>query len=259
MGRGVPGRRLRHLPHPPVLPDDPARAGRRGAGRRREPWHIFRHIYLPLSRPVLATLAIFTFMWSWNDLLGPLIYLRDLHQYTTTVGLAFFQGQFVGKWPEMMAGALVSLRPMVVLFVLAQRTSCAGIASPASRDEEGGRPAPRGLRPRSPARRVRHRRRSAAVPGRRCPQPSRHDRSPATGRPAAAELAALDAAGVEAIVDLDGGWGEASGAGRALQRTVPGPRRGLRRPRLRAWASDDRFGRRRRPGCATARAPAPAA
>jgi ABC-type glycerol-3-phosphate transport system permease component len=92
------------------------------------PWAIFRHIYLPLSRPALATLAIFTFMWSWNDLIDPLIYLRDLSQYTTTVGLAFFQGQFVGKWPEMMAGALVSLAPMIILFVVAQRYFVRGIA-----------------------------------------------------------------------------------------------------------------------------------
>jgi multiple sugar transport system permease protein len=92
------------------------------------PWRIFRHIYLPLSKPVLATLAIFTFMWSWNDLIDPLIYLRDLPDYTTTVGLAFFQGQFVGKWPEMMAGALVSLVPMVVLFVVAQKYFVRGIA-----------------------------------------------------------------------------------------------------------------------------------
>ena len=61
------------------------------------PWGIFRWIYMPLARPVLATLAIFTFMWSWNDLLSPLIYLRDLPDYTTTVGLAFFQGQHVGQ------------------------------------------------------------------------------------------------------------------------------------------------------------------
>ena len=91
------------------------------------PWQIFRHIYLPLARPALATLAIFTFMWSWNDLLDPLIYLRDLPSYTTTVGLAFFQGQFVGKWPEMMAGALVSLLPMIVLFVIAQKYFVRGI------------------------------------------------------------------------------------------------------------------------------------
>jgi ABC-type glycerol-3-phosphate transport system permease component len=92
------------------------------------PWGIFRHIYVPLSRPVLATLAIFTFMWSWNDLIDPLIYLRDLPQYTTTVGLAFFQGQFVGKWPEMMAGAVVSVVPMIALFVIAQRYFVRGIA-----------------------------------------------------------------------------------------------------------------------------------
>lgn len=92
------------------------------------PWQIYRHIYLPLAKPALATLAIFTFMWTWNDLIDPLIYLRHLDQYTTTVGLAFFQGQFVGKWPEMMAGALVSLAPMVVLFVAAQQVFVRGIA-----------------------------------------------------------------------------------------------------------------------------------
>ena len=91
-------------------------------------WQIFRRIYLPLARPALATLAIFTFMWTWNDLLNPLIYLQHLDQYTTTVGLAFFQGQYVGKWPEMMAGALVSLAPMIVLFVLAQQYFVRGIA-----------------------------------------------------------------------------------------------------------------------------------
>jgi multiple sugar transport system permease protein len=83
---------------------------------------------VPLARPALATLAIFTFMWSWNDLLNPLIYLSDLDQYTTTVGLAFFQGQHVGKWPEMMAGALLSLLPMIVLFVIAQKYFVRGIA-----------------------------------------------------------------------------------------------------------------------------------
>ncbi|HEU0245104.1 MAG TPA: carbohydrate ABC transporter permease [Candidatus Limnocylindrales bacterium] len=92
------------------------------------PWQIFWRIYVPLARPALATLAIFTFMWSWNDLLSPLIYLRTLDQYTTTVGLAFFQGQFVGKWPEMMAGAMVSLAPMIILFVVAQQYFVRGIA-----------------------------------------------------------------------------------------------------------------------------------
>jgi ABC-type glycerol-3-phosphate transport system permease component len=92
------------------------------------PWQIFMRVYLPLARPALATLAIFTFMWTWNDLLNPLIYLSDLDQYTTTVGLAFFKGQFVGKWPEMMAGAMVSLLPMIILFVVAQKYFVRGIA-----------------------------------------------------------------------------------------------------------------------------------
>jgi len=91
-------------------------------------WQIYRYVYMPLARPALATLAIFIFMWSWNDLLIPLIYLRDLDQYTTTVGLAFFQGQYVGKWPEMMAGAMVSLVPMITLFVIAQKYFVRGIA-----------------------------------------------------------------------------------------------------------------------------------
>jgi multiple sugar transport system permease protein len=108
-----------------TIPSDLADAARADGAN---PWQIFRHVYLPLGRPVLATLAIFTFMWSWNDLIDPLIYLRRLDQYTTTVGLAFFQGQFVGKWPEMMAGAMVSLLPMVILFVIAQKFFVRGIA-----------------------------------------------------------------------------------------------------------------------------------
>lgn len=60
--------------------------------------------------------------------ISPLIYLSRLDTYTTTVGLAFFQGQFVGKWPEMMAGALVSILPMVLLFVIAQQYFVRGIA-----------------------------------------------------------------------------------------------------------------------------------
>ena len=92
------------------------------------PWQIFTQVYVPLARPALATLAIFTFMWTWNDLINPLIYLRDLDQYTTTAGLSFFQGQYVGKWPVLMAGALVSVVPMIVLFVVAQKYFVRGIA-----------------------------------------------------------------------------------------------------------------------------------
>ena len=92
------------------------------------PWHIYRHIYLPLAKPALATLAIFTFIWSWNDLIDPIIYLRDIDTLTLTAGLSLFQGQYVGRWPLLMAGALVSVIPMIVLFVIAQRQFVRGIA-----------------------------------------------------------------------------------------------------------------------------------
>jgi len=91
------------------------------------PWQIYRYIYMPLAKPALATLAIFTFMWSWNDFIDPIIYLRDLETFTLTAGLSLFQGQFVGKWPLLMAGALVSVIPMIVLFVIAQRHFVRGI------------------------------------------------------------------------------------------------------------------------------------
>ena len=92
------------------------------------PWHIYRHIYLPLAKPALATLAIFTFMWTWNDLIDPIIYLRDIQSFTLTAGLSLFQGQYVGKWPLLMAGALVSVIPMIILFIVAQRHFVRGIA-----------------------------------------------------------------------------------------------------------------------------------
>jgi multiple sugar transport system permease protein len=92
------------------------------------PWHIYRHIYLPLAKPALATLAIFTFIWTWNDLIDPIIYLRDIPSFTLTAGLSLFQGQYVGRWPLLMAGALVSVIPMILLFVIAQRQFVRGIA-----------------------------------------------------------------------------------------------------------------------------------
>jgi ABC-type glycerol-3-phosphate transport system permease component len=91
-------------------------------------FQIFRYIYVPLSGVAVATLAIFTFMWSWNDLLTPLIYLRELKQLTLTAGLSFFQNQYGGKWSLMMAGAMVSILPILVIFFTAQKYFIQGIA-----------------------------------------------------------------------------------------------------------------------------------
>jgi ABC-type glycerol-3-phosphate transport system permease component len=91
-------------------------------------FQIFTHIYVPLSKPALATLGIFTFMWSWNDLLNPLIYVSELKQLTLTVGLSFFQNQYGGKWTLMMAGAVVSILPILLIFFFAQKYFIQGIA-----------------------------------------------------------------------------------------------------------------------------------
>jgi multiple sugar transport system permease protein len=92
---------------------------------------IFWHIYLPLARPALAALSIFTFQWAWNDLLHPLVYLpTDLQKTTLTVGLAFFQQQLVqgGRFTVLMSGALISILPLLLVFFFAQKQFVEGIA-----------------------------------------------------------------------------------------------------------------------------------
>jgi multiple sugar transport system permease protein len=94
-------------------------------------WDIFWKIYMPLSKPALAALAIFVFKDAWNDLLHPLIYLpTNMHQTTLTVGLAFFQQQLQagGKFTVLMAGAFISILPLLVIFFFAQKQFIEGIA-----------------------------------------------------------------------------------------------------------------------------------
>jgi len=90
---------------------------------------IFWSVYLPLAKPALAALAIFTFLGSWNNLLAPLIYLpSDLQQTTLPVGLSLLQQQYTGRWTIMMAGSLVSIAPIIIVFFFAQKFFIEGIA-----------------------------------------------------------------------------------------------------------------------------------
>ncbi len=92
-------------------------------------WQIYSRIFLPLLGPALATLAIFTFMDRWNDLLGPLIYLNTTEKLTLTAGLNLFKNQHRGgSWTLMMAGAMVSIVPILLVYVFAQRYFIRGIA-----------------------------------------------------------------------------------------------------------------------------------
>jgi len=92
---------------------------------------VFWRVYMPLSKPAVAALAIFVFKDAWNDLLHPLVYLpTDMHKTTLTVGLAFFQQQLQlgGKFTVLMAGAFLSILPLLIIFFIAQKQFIEGIA-----------------------------------------------------------------------------------------------------------------------------------
>jgi multiple sugar transport system permease protein len=107
-----------------AIPDSILDAARvDGAGELR----VFRRIALPLCAPILGTLAVFTFLGAWNDFLWPLVVLVDESRYTLPVGLANLAGEHVQDTELMMAGAVVTIAPAVVLFVALQRYYLAGI------------------------------------------------------------------------------------------------------------------------------------
>lgn len=88
---------------------------------------IYRRIVMPLSKPALATVGLFTFMGSWNDFLGPLIYLLDETKYTLSLGLAMFTGQYGNEYGMLMAVSTVVTIPIIVLFFFTQRTFIQGM------------------------------------------------------------------------------------------------------------------------------------
>ena len=83
---------------------------------------------LPLAKPSLATLAIFTFMGTWNDFMRPLIYLSDMDKMTLPVGLALLANHQDIRIPLIMAGAMLSLLPILILYVFGQKYFVRGIA-----------------------------------------------------------------------------------------------------------------------------------
>lgn len=90
---------------------------------------IYFRIMLPLSKPALATLTIFTSVAVWNDFMGPLIYLTSQHLKTIQLGLRMFIQQYSADYALIMAAALVSLIPVVILFLALQRFFVEGIAT----------------------------------------------------------------------------------------------------------------------------------
>jgi multiple sugar transport system permease protein len=95
---------------------------------------IYWRIILPLSGPALATLAVFHFMYNWNDFLWPLLITSSIEMRTLPAGLALFVGSHVVEYGVVMAGAILALLPLLVAFLFAQRYFIQGIAMTGIKD-----------------------------------------------------------------------------------------------------------------------------
>jgi multiple sugar transport system permease protein len=92
------------------------------------PPSIFVRIMLPLTKPALATLAVFTFMANWNSFLWPLIVLDTMEKRTLPLGLVSFRGYYATSWNLLMAASVMSLLPVILIFLSAQRYFTQGIS-----------------------------------------------------------------------------------------------------------------------------------
>ena len=92
-------------------------------------YRIYAKIMLPLPKPALSTLTIFTFVNTWNDYLGPLIYLKTESKKTIQLGLKMFIGQYSTEYGLIMAGSVLSLIPVIIVFLCLQKYFVEGVAS----------------------------------------------------------------------------------------------------------------------------------
>ena len=96
-------------------------------------WQILWQVVFPLSKPALATCALFQFLHTWNDFFGPLIYLNNPEHYTLAYGLQQFLSSYGGQWAQLMAASTMFIAPVIVLFFLTQKTFIQGIATTGSK------------------------------------------------------------------------------------------------------------------------------
>jgi multiple sugar transport system permease protein len=92
-------------------------------------WTVFRRVILPLSKPVLATGAVLSFMGNWNAFLWPLVIISSENLMTLPVGLSTLQGRFVTEYNLVLAGATISVLPIVAVYLFLQRYIIEGVAS----------------------------------------------------------------------------------------------------------------------------------
>ncbi|MGD8998379.1 MAG: carbohydrate ABC transporter permease, partial [Anaerolineae bacterium] len=109
-----------------TIPDDLIDAARIDGASE---WRIYSQVILPLSRPALAVLTIFSVMWRWNDFLWPLVVLSRSEVFTLQVGLQSFQGQLNIQWHLILAMTVLTLLPITIVFAFLQRNITTGIAT----------------------------------------------------------------------------------------------------------------------------------
>jgi len=90
-------------------------------------WTVFTRVIVPLARPAFATLAVFAFMGSWNAFLWPLFVVRDPELMTLPVGLATLHGRYLTEWNLVMAGSVIAVVPMLIVYLFAQRYFVQGV------------------------------------------------------------------------------------------------------------------------------------
>lgn len=109
-----------------TLPESLIEAARIDGGGE---FFIFSRVIVPLAKPIVATIAIFSFMWRWNDFLWPLIVITDNRKQTMQQALANFVGQLQVNWSNLLAMTTIAIVPMIVVFLLFQRYFLAGLVA----------------------------------------------------------------------------------------------------------------------------------
>lgn len=89
---------------------------------------ILWRIIVPLAKPALVAVTIFSLVGTWSDFLMPLVYIRDPEYYTISVGLAHFQGRYMTQWNQLMAAATMMVIPVLIIFAFAQKQFVQGIS-----------------------------------------------------------------------------------------------------------------------------------
>lgn len=109
-----------------TIPDEIMESARiDGAGETK----IFLYLMVPLAKPAVSVLAIFSFLWRWNDYMWPLVVIRDTAKYTVQLALASFSGQYAVSWGSLLAMSVVTMIPVLVVFLIFQKQFMKGMTA----------------------------------------------------------------------------------------------------------------------------------